>query len=542
VARSSQVRLAATPDAVAAVAITRLGATPGDGAGAFSVAGPPDRQPSVGLDIVLTPAPGDTDDGSAGTDVTIDAHGGIDIPFFGWFFRPLVLVAHRRNRAHAIETLRAALEGRPTPPPPKSVVGLPPVAFTPEQATFIATASASAAIVSFTAALFGQFSSPISHSFGASDATIGVAFALTRLGALFALFAIAVADRRGRRRSILIGVVGSAIVSALSAIAPNLALFTTAQVLQRGLVGTTATVAFIAVVEEAPEGARAYAASMLALAGGFGFSFSVVMLPLGDVAPWAWRIPYALGGATILLAPVVARKLGETARYTAIAARTDVARGRIRDVLHRNGRRFFLLAVVAFLTSFFSGPSSSFTNKYLTDIRGFTNTDIAAFRTVTTAVPGLVGVLIGGRLAEIRGRRPVAGIALAIATASQMVFFLTSGLSLWVMSAVSIFMAGAGGIALGTLDAELFPTEVRSTSNAMLYVIGVVGSASGLLLAGGLSDHLGGIGKSVALTGVGSLLVALFVIPLLPESAARILDEVSPTETAADLGDYGPGP
>ena len=39
-------------------------------------------------------------------------------------------------------------------------------------------------------------------------------------------------------------------------------------------------------------------------------------------------------------------------------------------------------------------------------------------------------------------------------------------------------MAGAGGIALGTLDAELFPTEVRSTSNAMLYVIGVVGSAS----------------------------------------------------------------
>ena len=45
-------------------------------------------------------------------------------------------------------------------------------------------------------------------------------------------------------------------------------------------------------------------------------------------------------------------------------------------------------------------------------------------------------------------------------------------------------MAGAGGIALGTLDAELFPTEVRSTSNAMLYVIGVLGSATGLLLAG----------------------------------------------------------
>ena len=59
--------------------------------------------------------------------------------------------------------------------------------------------------------------------------------------------------------------------------------FTGAQVLQRAFVSTTGTVAFIAVVEEAPEGARAYAASMLALAGGFGFSFSVVTLPFADL-------------------------------------------------------------------------------------------------------------------------------------------------------------------------------------------------------------------------------------------------------------------
>ena len=75
-------------------------------------------------------------------------------------------------------------------------------------------------------ALFGQLSGPISDTFHASDATIGVALALTRLGALFALFAIAIADRRGRRTSILVGVVGSAVVCALSAIAPNLASFT----------------------------------------------------------------------------------------------------------------------------------------------------------------------------------------------------------------------------------------------------------------------------------------------------------------------------
>jgi MFS family permease len=121
-----------------------------------------------------------------------------------------------------------------------------------------------------------------------------------------------------------------------------------------------------------------------------------------------------------------------------------------------------------------------------------------------------------------------------------MIFFLTGGLSMWVMSALSIFMAGAGGIALGTLDAELFPTEVRSTSNAMLYVLGVLGSALGLLLAGALSDQLGGIGRSVALMGVGSLLVALVIVPLLPESAARLLDDVSPTHAGDDDIDADP--
>ena len=40
--------------------------------------------------------------------------------------------------------------------------------------------------------------------------------------------------------------------------------------------------------------------------------------------------------------------------------------------------------------------------------------------------------------------------------------------------------------------------------------------------------------------GVGSLVVAIFIVPLLPESAARALDDVSPTWPTE--GDYGPDP
>ena len=436
--------------------------------------------------------------------------------------------------------LRAAIEGSPPPPPPKPVFGLPETPFTLEQAALLGTAAAAVAIVTFSSSLFGQLADPIAKTFGVSDATLGVGLAITRIGALFALPVTMLADRRGRRRSILFGVAASSVMCAVTAIAPTFAILTAAQVLQRGCVIATATVAAVAVIEEAPEGARAYAASMLALSAGFGFSFAVLALPVSDIAGDAWRIPYGLGALTILLAPNIARRLRETTRYEALALRTDVARGRVRELFtHRYGRRFVLLAIVGLMTNVFNAPSSQLMNKYLSDEHGFSGSGIALFRTVTTGIPGLLGVIIGGRLAEAHGRRPVAAIALALATLTQMVFFLGGGAVLWVASALSVIMAGAGGIALGTLDAELFPTEVRSTSNALLAVVSVTGSAIGLAAAGILSDHVGGLGNAIALCGIGAVLASVFLVPLLPESAAHELDEISPSEATEE---YRPDP
>jgi predicted MFS family arabinose efflux permease len=238
----------------------------------------------------------------------------------------------------------------------------------------------------------------------------------------------------------------------------------------------------------------------------------------------------------VLLTPKLARHLTETTRYQAIASQADITRGRLRELVDRNyGRRFLLLAVVGFLTSVFNAPSSQLMNKYLSDVHEFSNSSIAVFRAITTAVPGLVGLLVGGRLAEIRGRKPVAITALLIATITQMIFFLFGGITLWVMSAVSVLMSAAGGIALGTLDVELFPTEVRSTSNALLVVAGVLGSAGGLVLAGQLSDPIG-IGEGVAICGIATLIAVIFFLPKLPETSTLALDDISPSERGDEYG------
>jgi MFS family permease len=129
---------------------------------------------------------------------------------------------------------------------------------------------------------------------------------------------------------------------------------------------------------------------------------------------------------------------------------------------------------------------------------------------------------------------------LTIATVTQMVFFLGGGALIWVMAATSIVAASAGGIALGTLGVELFPTETRGTSNGLLGVIAVFGSALGFAITAVLvRDHPGGLGRAIALCGIAALVASVLLVPLLPESHTQSLDEVSPTD-ARPPEEYGP--
>ncbi|MET1003223.1 MAG: MFS transporter [Acidimicrobiia bacterium] len=522
-------RFDASTEEVRAAAVARLGAVVTDD-GSLRV--PIEGAPSDSLATVMTVAAD-----SGGTVVTARRSGVISIPFFGWFFKPMTRIAGNRSAKYALAELRHALEGGPQPKAPAGVIGLPSVPFSHEQTLLLASASAAVAVVSFASALFGQLADPIGETFGVSDAKLSVALALTRAGAIVAIFATALADRRGRRRAILLGVVGSAVACGISAVAPTIEIFTVAQMLQRACVNTTLIVAGIAVIEEAPEGARAYSASMLALAGGFGFSFAVVALPFADIGDYGWRIPYVAGALTVFFAARIARNLAETTRYTQIAVRTEISRGRLKELLDpRYGRRFALLAIIGFLANVFNAPSSQLMNKYLSDVRDFSNSGIALFRTVTTALPGLIGLVMGGRLAEQRGRKPVAIVALLIATTTQMIFFLYGGSLLWITSAVSVLTSAAAGIALGTLDAELFPTELRGTSNALLLIVSVLGAVAGLVIAGTLSDPLGGIGRSIALCGIAGVVAAIFFVPRLPETNEQTLDEVSPSERPDEYG------
>jgi MFS family permease len=88
-------------------------------------------------------------------------------------------------------------------------------------------------------------------------------------------------------------------------------------------------------------------------------------------------------------------------------------------------------------------------------------------------------------------------------------FFLFGGPVLWLMFAGGTIGLGLAGPALSAFSTELFPTEVRGTAGAGLAFTAVMGSATGLLVAGYLAAPLHSIGRGVAVTSIGPIIVAM---------------------------------
>lgn len=454
------------------------------------------------------------------------------VPYFA-IARFVLLRGARRDLNHAAQMLSARIEGGAAAPTPKRRRLLtPPVPFEQQQVNLVATVCAMLLVSYFGGSLFTQFVDPIADSFSQSNRSLGFALAATRVGIIFSLFAGVFADRRGRRRILLISVAGVTVGNAISMVAPNMVTFTAGQVLTRGFINAVVTIGSICIVEESPAGARAYALGLLTLVGGTGYALGVALIPVGDLGPQAWRGAFVLSVASIAFLPGFARRLRETRRYDDLAGLTDRRRlGRVGEVIDATyGWRFGVLAASAFLFGLFAAPGSQFTNRYLADQRGLSGFDITALRTITQGLPGLFGILIGGQLAEARGRRPVASFALIMATAAEMAFFLMAGAPLWVVSTLAILLAGVAGPAFAAFSNELFPTEVRGTANGLLLIAGLAGSATGLIVVGTLADRWDNLGGAIALMGIGSLFAAALLIPLLPEGRGRTLEEISPSE------------
>ena len=232
----------------------------------------------------------------------------------------------------------------------------------------------------------------------------------------------------------------------------------------------------------------------------------------------------------LLLLPGIARRLPESQRFT---------RPHVEVGLGTHTSRFWLLAAALFLTNLLVAPASLFGNRYLDDELGFSAAKITLF-TVLTATPAAIGVMAGGHLADVHGRRKVGAIATGIGGLLAASVFFVSGAPLWIIAFVSGIVNGLAIPALGVYGPELFPTSLRGRANGLIGTCGLAGSGVGLLAAGFGSDTFGRLGPVMAMLAIGPVAVAFLVLKAFPETAHRELEELNPED--ADTPEPEPEP
>jgi MFS family permease len=428
------------------------------------------------------------------------------VPYVGWLF---------------LLPVRAVLRRPPRPPGTPQPWWAPPQRLDPRGASVLGVLAAAAVVSGYLGTLVTQTLTFAADDFGnVSDRDQSVALAALRPGVLLAVVLLAVADRRGRRRVLVLSAGGGCLLAATGALAPSLAWLTASQLLAR--VAATALTDLIVVfaAEEMPKGSRAYAVSVLGMAAAFGAGLCVMALPLADVAPSGWRVLYVIPLLALPLCRGIARLLPESRRFLVRHRRVPLA---------GHWGRLALLATAGFLLAMFATPASQLQNEFLRDERGYSALAISAF-TLITNTPGGIGVVVGGHLADVRGRRRVAAVALVGGVGGTVGVYLTTGATMWACSLVGAVIGGATLPALGVYGPELFPTSLRGRANGLIRMVTVTGASVGLLAAGFLSDELGGLGRALPLLAVGPALVVVLVLTLFPETANRELEDLNPED------------
>lgn len=371
--------------------------------------------------------------------------------------------------------------------------------------------------VAYFTTLMGQTLTFAAKEFGSSVHAQANALFASRLDIFIALPILLLTKRFGRDGTIRAMVIVGAVLSALTSLVPSLLTLTVLQVFAKATTAVSGILITILAAEKVPPRARAWSLAVLLIGSALGAGSCDVLLPIAGISTTSWRILYALSLPFGLVGYLAARRLSDSERFTVIVDR------RI-DFRSINPGRLAIASAAAFLTNAFLIPSTQFRNEYLRSDRHFSAAAIGLF-VILTNIPGAIGLAIGGRFAETKGRRLVAILGIVVGGGGLALGFLTSGLSLWIWTIVGSAFITAVVPSLGVYQTELFDTTSRSLGGGLVTLAARIGSILGIYFVGfyGQSHPLG---DSLALLFLPMLLLIPLLIFVFPETKGLVLEEI----------------
>ncbi|MCY3953425.1 MAG: MFS transporter [bacterium] len=440
----------------------------------------------------------------------------LSVPVWGWFLTPLANRQLRRPRSDGTQPFWAPAER-----------------LDPRSGQVLGVLCLLAVVAGYLGTLLSQTITFAFDEFDAGLATQGNTLTAVRVGVLLALALVALADRRGRRPMLLFAAVAGCLVATATAASTGVWTYGASQAVSRSLATAMLVLLVVIAAEEVPAGARAYAVSVLTLSAGLGSGMVVWLLPLADLGLRAWRILFL---APLLALPLVlfcARRLPESRRFAPQPAEAPPS-GHPGDAERRRRRakRMFLLGCGALGVSLFAAPASQFLNEFLRSQRSFSAGNISVFQ-LSINTPAAIGVLIGGRFSDVRGRRRIGALGLAAGAAFTVFRYVADGWPMWMWGVLAGIFGAASVPIMGAFGGELFGTSNRAGSNGLITTMGVIGSVIGLQIVGRFTDAGGEFGHVFAMIAGAPLVVALLILFAFPETAWRELEDLNPEDRAA---------
>lgn len=361
------------------------------------------------------------------------------------------------------------------------------------------------------------------------ESDLGLLGAIVRAGSLFAvLFAIA-ADRYGRRRLLLITVLGYTILTGATALAPNAEVFVVCQFLARSFGTAELLIAAVVIAEEFAPEHRGWGIGALGALQACGAGLAALLFGFVDYLPYGWRSLYVVGLIPLLAIAYWRRTLPETRRFVEIERVQVPIIDSIRRLLTHSPKRTIGLFVAVFFMSIAGSSAGFFAPKYLQDVHGWTPAGVATLNLMGGAL-AIIGNPLAGYLSDRFGRKPITVVFLVLFSCAAIVFYSMTGVIVPLLWVVMIFGSMGSDVTTTSYATELFPTSYRSSANGFRSVVSTVAGIVGLTSVSALFVYVGSNWVAVVILCGLSFVAPLMVWLLLPETAGRTLEEISPEQ------------
>jgi MFS family permease len=379
----------------------------------------------------------------------------------------------------------------------------------------------------------------------------GFVIALTLLGwALGGTLGGILADYIGRKRTMMIAILGYSLLTGLSAFAWDWTSFALLRLLVGVAIGSEWSTGASITAELWPDKARGKGAGLMQCGLGIGFFVaSFVWLYVGAGGPGAWRYMFLIGILPGFFTLWIRRGIPESPRWEQANRERKAAGERLRrgDALQEHEKaltRFTLVelfaqpevrrrTIVAFLMSLTTTLAwwgiSAWLPPYIASVAakaGLPGPQWASYAGMAYNIGAILGYISLGFFADAVGRKPVTLVYFVLA------FLTTPLVFLWVHD-LDVLLAAAlvnGFFSLGLYSwmpvwlPELFPTPVRATGAAFCFNVPRFIAWIGPLVAGTLIANFGGFGNA-AMTVAYIYALGVIATPFLPETRGKPLPD-----------------